>query len=355
MQALEQVWERVQEKLAAIYPEVAEEIVRKAREGEVSRRAREAYRELTGRSYVTPLEEPLLAVASELVAQRLAENYRAALTLLGVGSQEAQGASEAAPPPSEAPDSSSDAGPKAADTSPEAAEEEDPRVRAAKRDEQRWREAYRLVFGENPEEAPLLYQERLRQALAFYRQERGRRAAFEEVKALEERVRASRERAQALIGSLPEVEEEEEEAGWGTGYEVALIQLGRLTAQVEELARKLARLEDRLQDLATSQGGLKAGLLEVQGAVRELRGALEGLEKGGAGRRAEDLIRQAKAEMTAHLEDRLQAETAMIRAEYDLRMKALEEWAKRITEQFRRIVGARAKGKGLFGLFGGEG
>jgi hypothetical protein len=36
-------------------------------------------------------------------------------------------------------------------------------------------------------------------------------------------------------------------------------------------------------------------------------------------------------------------------------MKALEEWAKRITEQFRRIVGARAKGKGLFGLFGGEG
>lgn len=351
MQALEQVWERVQEKLAAIYPEVAAEIVRKAREGEVSRRAREAYRELTGRSYVTPLEEPLLAVASELVAQRLAENYRAALTLLGVGSQEAQGASEAAPPPSEAPDSSSDAGPKATDTSPEAAEEEDPRVRAAKRDEQKWREAYRLVFGENPEEDPLLYQERLRQALAFYRQERGRRAAFEEVKALEEKVRASRERAQALIGSLPEVEE----AGWGTGYEAALIQLGRLTAQVEELARKLARLEDRLQDLAASQGGLKAGLLEVQGAVRELRSALEGLEKGGAGRRAEDLIRQAKAEMTAHLEDRLQAETAMIRAEYDLRMKALEEWAKRITEQFRRIVGAKAKGKGLFGLFGGEG
>jgi len=345
MQALEQVWERVQERLAAVYPEVAEEVVRKAREGGVSRRAREAYRGLTGRSYVTPLEEPLLAVASELVAQRLAENYRAALTLLGVGSQgeEAQGAGEAAPsPPSEPPDSSTDAGPEAA---------EDPRVRAAKRDEQRWREAYRLVFGENPEEDPLLYQERLRQALAFYRQERGRRAAFEEVKALEERVRASRERAQALIGSLPEVEE----AGWGTGYEAALIQLGRLTAQVEELARKLARLEDRLQDLATSQGGLKAGLLEVQGAVRELRGALEGLEKGGAGRRAEDLIRQAKAEMTAHLEDRLQAETAMIRAEYDLRMKALEEWAKRITEQFRRIVGARAKGKGLFGLFGGEG
>ena len=346
MQALEQVWERVQEKLAAVYPEVAEEIVRKAREGGVSRRAREAYRGLTGRSYVTPLEEPLLAVASELVAQRLAENYRAALTLLGVGSQEeAQGAGEAAPPPpGEPPDSSTD-------TSPEAAGGEDPRVRAAKRDEQRWREAYRLVFGENPEEDPLLYQERLRQALAFYRQERGRRAAFEEVKALEERVRASRERAQALIGSLPEVEE----AGWGTGYEAALIQLGRLTAQVEELARKLARLEDRLQDLATSQGGLKAGLLEVQGAVRELRGALEGLEKGGGGRRAEDLVRQAKAEMTAHLEDRLQAETAMIRAEYDLRMKALEEWAKRITEQFRRIVGARAKGKGLFGLFGGEG
>jgi chaperonin cofactor prefoldin len=354
MQALEQVWERVQEKLAAIYPEVAEEIVRKAREGGVSRRAREAYRGLTGRSYVTPLEEPLLAVASELVAQRLAENYRAALTLLGVGSQgeEAQGAGEAAPPPpSEPPDSPTDAGPEATDTSPEAAEGEDPRVRAAKRDEQRWREAYRLVFGENPEEDPLLYQERLRQALAFYRQERGRRAAFEEVKALEERVRAYGERAQALIGSLPEVEE----AGWGTGYEAALIQLGRLTAQVEELARKLARLEDRLQDLATSQGGLKAGLLEVQGTVRELRGALEGLEKGGGGRRAEDLIRQAKAEMTAHLEDRLQAETAMIRAEYDLRMKALEEWAKRITEQFRRIVGARAKGKGLFGLFGGEG
>jgi chaperonin cofactor prefoldin len=352
MQALEQVWERVREKLAAIYPEVAEEIVRKAREGGVSRRAREAYRGLTGRSYVTPLEEPLLAVASELVAQRLAENYRAALTLLGVGSQgeEAQGAGEAAPPPpSEPPDSSTDAGQEAAETGPGAAGGEDPQVRAAKRDEQRWREAYRLVFGENPEEDPLLYQERLRQALAFYRQERGRRAAFEEVKALEERVRASRERAQALIGSLPEVEE------WGTGYEAALIQLGRLTAQVEELARKLARLEDRLQDLATSQGGLKAGLLEVQGAVRELRGALEGLEKGGGGRRAEDLIRQAKAEMTAHLEDRLQAETAMIRAEYDLRLKALEEWAKRITEQFRRIVGARAKGKGLFGLFGGEG
>jgi chaperonin cofactor prefoldin len=354
MQALEQVWERVRERLSATYPEVAEEIVRKAREGGASRRAREAYRELTGRSYVTPLEEPLLAVASELVAQRLAENYRAALTLLGVGGQaEDQGAGEAAPTPSEPPDSSTDAGPEATDSSQEAAEREDPRVRAAKRDEQRWREAYRLVFGQNPEEDPALYQERLTQALAFYRQERGRRAAFEEVRELEERVRASRERAQALLRSVPEVEGE---FPWGgVGYEAALIQLGRLTAQVEELTRKLARLEDRLQDLAASQGGLKAGLMEVQGAVRELRGTLEGLEKGGAGRRVEDLVRQAKAEMGAHLEERLQAETAMIRAEYDLRMKALEEWAKRITEQFRRVVGAKTKGKGLFGLFGGEG
>ncbi len=349
MQALEQVWERVLEKLSATYPEVAEEIVRKAREGGASRRAREAYRELTGRSHVTPLEEPLLAVASELVAQRLAENYRAALTLLGVGDGQVQVEQEA---PQEASEEAPSTEPSTDTPRQEAAEGEDPQVRATRKDEQKWREAYRLVFGQNPEEDPVLYQERLRQALAFYRQERGRRAAFEEVKELEERVRASRERAQALLRSVPEVEEE---VPWGTGYEAALIQLGRLTAQVEELTRKLARLEDRLQDLAASQGGLKAGLMEVQGAVRELRGALEGLEKGGAGRRAEDLVRQAKAEMTAHLEDRLQAETAMIRAEYDLRMKALEEWAKRITEQFRRVVGAKTKGKGLFGLFGGEG
>ena len=349
MQALEQVWERVREKLSATYPEVAEEIVRKAREGGASRRAREAYRELTGRSYVTPLEEPLLAVASELVAQRLAENYRAALTLLGVGDGQVQVEQEA---PQEASEEAPSTEPSTDTPRQEAAEGEDPQVRAARRDEQRWREAYRLVFGQNPEEDPFLYQERLRQALAFYRQERGRKAAFEEVRELEERVRASRERAQALLQSVPEVEEE---VPWGTGYEAALIQLGRLTAQVEELTRKLARLEDRLQDLAASQGGLKAGLMEVQGTVRELRGALEGLEKGGTGRRVEDLVRQAKAEMTAHLEDRLQAETAMIRAEYDLRMKALEEWAKRITEQFRRVVGAKTKGKGLFGLFGGEG
>ena len=349
-QALERIWERIREKLTAAYPEVAEEILQRAREAGVSRRARDAYREITGRSHVTPLEEPFLAVASELVAQRFADNYRTAIALLGVGVEGGQAEQEAQDAAQAPQGASEETPPKEAST--DTAEGEDPQVRAARRDEQRWREAYRLVFGQNPEEDPFLYQERLRQALAFYRQERGRKAAFEEVRELEERVRASRERAQALLQSVPEVEEE---VPWGTGYEAALIQLGRLTAQVEELTRKLARLEDRLQDLAASQGGLKAGLMEVQGTVRELRGALEGLEKGGTGRRVEDLVRQAKAEMTAHLEDRLQAESAMIRAEYDLRMKALEEWAKRITEQFRRVVGAKTKGKGLFGLFGGEG
>lgn len=71
-------------------------------------------------------------------------------------------------------------------------------------------------------------------------------------------------------------------------------------------------------------------------------------------RRLEAVVRQAKAEALAEAEERIRYATDLWRGEVEPRLKALEEWAKRISEAFRRTLEAREKGRGLFGLFGGK-
>lgn len=54
------------------------------------------------------------------------------------------------------------------------------------------------------------------------------------------------------------------------------------------------------------------------------------------------------------VEERLRLATDLWRSETEPRLRALEEWAKRITEAFRRTLEAKDRNKGLFGLLGGK-
>ncbi|MEZ0347745.1 MAG: hypothetical protein ABWJ90_04455 [Thermus sp.] len=350
--ALEAVWQEVEERLAALEPGVAQEVVRKARETQVSRRALEVYRALTGKR-ATPLEGPLLQVATVLVNERLAASYEEALVALGVegnpeGGALQEGEGGDVPPTPEPPEG--EEGPAKPLASGEVEGE-------GAKDERKWRQAYQAVFGEDPSGNPLLYRERLRQALLFYHPDRGRRAALEAVREMEERLRASQARASELLRLAEAV------APPGDGSDLprrdldaALIQIGRLSAQVEELGRKLARLEERVQREATRYGGVKAALQGHYAELKALRRGLEALEgHGGADlKRVEGLVRSAKAEALAEMEERLRLATDLWRGEVEPRLKALEEWAKRITEAFRRTLEAKGRGKGLFGLLGGK-
>lgn len=393
---MEALWKELADRLSSFEEEVAKEVLEKAKGVFPSRRAKEAFKALAGRP-ATPLEEPLLRVATALVEGGLAESYEEAFGVLGVEAEPApvlsaqkDAAPSQAPPPAEAvqapspveapppaqvspPGEASSPGqagkaPLPVEASPPASS---PPVEAppgqavqapppapnrtgkaprpqnqneAARDS-RWRRAYQEVFGQDPSEDPLLYRERLAQALLFYRPEQGRRRAFEEVREVERRLQESRSRTRELLGSEPQVD-----AG------AAYIQLGKLAAQLEELARRVERLEEAVQKEASRFGGVNAALRLHHQEIRALKGLLEDLraEGGVDWRRVEAAVRTAKAETLREVEERIQGATALWRGEVEPRLKALEEWAKRITEAFRRTLEARERRKGLFGLFGGE-
>ncbi|WP_051906272.1 hypothetical protein [Thermus tengchongensis] len=358
MDVLEEKWQEVLKRLSALEPGVAQEVVRKARETAPSRRAGEVYRALTGKRH-TPLEEPFLQAATVLVQEGLAQSYEEALGALGLeasspgevpGSPPPEGKGAEPEPPSPAEDLHEEAPP----SEEEAPSEEEVR---ALRDEQKWRQAYRVVFGEEPAANPQLYATRLRRALLLYHPDRGRRAAFEEVREMEQRLTVSQTRASELLRLAEAVAPlEDAESLPRRDLDAALIQIGRLSAQVEELARKMARLEEAVQREATRYGGVKAALQTHHAELKALGRALEALEGRGGGdlKRVEGLVRSAKAEALAEMEERLRLATDLWRGEMEPRLRALEEWAKRITEAFRRTLEAKGRGKGLFGLWGGK-
>lgn len=397
---MEALWKEITDKLSSFEEEVAKEVLEKAKGVFPTRRAKEAFRALAGRS-ATPLEEPLLRVATALVEEGLAGSYEEAFGVLGVEAEPTQkdpAPSQAPPqgvpltgkqpgqapppveasPPVEAPPPGQASPPVEASppapsppveapsprqaspqgvplTGKQPAGAPPPPSRAEKTSrsqnqneaarDSRWRRAYQEVFGQDPSEDPLLYRERLAQALLFYRPEQGRRRAFEEVREVERRLQESRSRTRELLGSEPQVD-----AG------AAYIQLGKLAAQLEELARRVERLEEAVQKEASRFGGVNAALRLHHQEIRALKGLLEDLraEGGVDWRRLEAAVRAAKAEAIQEAEERIQGATALWRGEVEPRLKALEEWAKRITEAFRRTLEARERRKGLFGLFGGE-
>ncbi|GAA5336181.1 hypothetical protein YIM73518_14130 [Thermus brockianus] len=373
---MEALWKEIADKLSSFEEEVAKEVLEKAKGVFPTRRAKEAFRALAGRS-ATPLEEPLLRVATALVEEGLAGSYEEAFGVLGVEAEPTQKdpAPSQAPPPAEAAQapspveaSSPAPSPPVEAPSPRQASPQGvpltgkqpagappPPSRAEKTSrsqdqneaarDSRWRRAYQEVFGQDPSEDPLLYRERLAHALLFYRPEQGRRRAFEEVREVERRLQESRGRARELLGSEPQVDV-------GAAY----IQLGKLSAQLEDLARRVERLEEAVQKEASRFGGVNAALRLHHQEIRALKALVEGLRTGDGvdWKRLEAAVRAAKAEAIQEAEERIQGATALWRGEVEPRLKALEEWAKRITEAFRRTLEAKERRRGLFGLFGGD-
>lgn len=355
------LWKELQDRLSSIEEAVAEEVLARAKEVFPSRRAKEAFRARAGRT-ASPLEEPLLRVATVLMEEKLVESYEEAFRLLGVeaepspvqvepapvlSAQEAPAPSQApspgqAPPPVEAPSPGQAGAPPPTSRAEKPPQAQDQNQAAQ---EGKWRRAYREVFGQDPSEDPLLYRERLAQALLLYRKEHGRRRAFQEVLEAERRLQESRSRTRELLGSEPQVDV-------GAAY----VQLGKLAAQLEDLMRRVERLEEAAQKEASRFGGVNAALRLHHQEIRALKTLVEGLraENGVDWKQVERVVRTAKAETIREVEERIQGATDLWRGEVEPRLKALEEWAKRITEAFRRTLEARERRKGLFGLFGGE-
>ncbi|MGC8877078.1 hypothetical protein [Thermus sp.] len=337
---MEAMWQELEARLSSLEPDVAKEVVARAREVSPSRRAKEAFRAQSGRA-ATPLEDPLLKVATVLVEEKLVGSYEEAFGLLGV---------EVEPSPAQAEPASAQEDPLPAPV--EAGEKAPPRAPAQTGQSQseaaqdaKWRRAYQEVFGQDPSEDPLLYHVRLAQATLLYRPEQGRRKAFQEVLEAERRLQESRSRTRELLGSEPQVD-----------VGAAFVQLGKLSAQLEEMARRVERLEEAVQKEASRFGGVNAALRLHHQEIRALKGLVEGLKAGDGvdWKRVEMAVRTAKAETIREVEERIQGATDLWRGEVEPRLKALEEWAKRITEAFRRTLEARERRKGLFGLFGGE-
>jgi len=392
MNVLEEKWREIEERLKAAYGEaVAKEIVAKAQaEAGIQRRAKDIFFWTTGRR-AGRLEEPLLKAAAVLMAEGLVQSYGEAFERLGVqkaagaeAAPEGEGEAEEAAPLAEAggaeegPEASSPEGEhgaaQAVEREPLPQEEQSleakpslgeggsmgqapNRMRRKPGNQEKWQAAYRRVYGTDPRSDPL-YPERLRKAVLLFRPEKGREAAFRELKEAEEKLSQTKQYLPDPLELLEEAEAQGPGAPGG-GWEMALVQLGRLTALVEELERKVRHLEEAVQREATRYGGTKAGLLSLNGQIRELREEVKALKeavdgRGGADTRAvESLVRAAKAEVLAETEKRISYATDLWRSEMEPRLRALEEWAKRITEAFRRVMEARER-KGLFGLLGGD-
>lgn len=250
----------------------------------------------------------------------------------------------------------------------------------------KWLEAYRTVFGEEPNGQ--LAEARIRAAMNFYDPGRsvGRRKALEAVRASEEEAAGrTRELTEVLgpddplvgRGSRPvhrtDEPDEEPELG-GTAYlplpseealtlGAALMKIGRLEAEVEELRRAVARLEAGLHRTETRLGGMAPGLRALREAAREARDlalkvshrvdtlapASSSEEKSAPPGKKE--IRELRARMDEErgrilleVENRLEEAEELMRRSTESRIAALESWVRRVS----RYLGMGKKG-GLFG------
>lgn len=244
------------------------------------------------------------------------------------------------------------------------------------RNRAKWHEAYRTVFGEEPE-GPLA-EARIRAAMNFYDPGRsvGRRQALEAVRASEEEAAArTREAGQVFE---PDEDEEPELGGLlplpqedALTLGAALIKIGRLEAEVEQLRRTVARLEAGLHRTETRLGGMAPGLRALREAVRETREAVlkvsarvdtlavaeasplapssSSEERSLPPGRKE--LRELRARMDEErgrilleVEHRLEEAEELMRRSTESRIAALESWVRRVS----RYLGMGKKG-GLFG------
>lgn len=234
----------------------------------------------------------------------------------------------------------------------------------------KWREAYRTVFGEEPDGQ--LAEARIRAAMNFYDPGRsvGRRQALEAVRASEEEAASRTREAGRVFEPGPDEEPELE----GTAYlplpseealtlGAALIKIGRLEAEVAELRRTVARLEEGLHRTETRLGGMAPGLRALREAAREARDlalkvshrvdtlapASSSEEKSAPPGKKE--IRELRARMDEErgrilleVEHRLEEAEELMRRSTESRIAALESWVRRVS----RYLGMGKKG-GLFG------
>ena len=261
------------------------------------------------------------------------------------------------------------------------------REESQNRNRTKWHQAYRTVFGEEPD-GPL-GEARIRAAMNFYDPGRsvGRRKALEAVRASEEEAAARTQEVGRVFESTLDGEEPELE---GATYlplpsedsltlGAALLKIGRLEAEVEELRRAVARLEAGLHRTETRLGGMTPGLRALRDGVREIRDmalklgarvdtlAVSSSEaalspQGGetlvSPRSGEDKstppskkeLRELRARMDEErgrilleVENRLEEAEELMRRSTESRIAALESWVRRVS----RYLGIGKKG-GLF-------
>ncbi|WP_256386211.1 hypothetical protein [Meiothermus sp. PNK-Is4] len=257
------------------------------------------------------------------------------------------------------------------ETSPASSSEEN-------RSRLKWIEAYRTVFGEEPNGQ--LAEARMRAAMNFYSPERsvGRRQALEAVRASEEEA-ASRTREAERVFEVDEPDDpllgragpvhrtdEEPEGEWlplpsedALTLGAALMKIGRLEAEVEELRRAVARLEAGLHRSETRLGGMAPGLRALREAVREARDlALKvshRVDTLAPASSSEDKslppgkkeLRELRARMDEErgrilleVENRLEEAEELMRRSTENRIAALESWVRRVS----RYLGIGKKG-----------
>lgn len=233
------------------------------------------------------------------------------------------------------------------------------------RTRKKWVEAYRTVFGEEPDGA--LAEARMRAAMNFYDPERsvGRRQALEAVRASEEEAAARTQEAEQVFASDEDEEPEllplPQEDALTLG--AALVKIGRLEAEVEQLRRTVVRLEGQLHRTETRLGGLSPGLKALRDSVRETREAVlkvsarvDTLTPGSSSEEkslppGKKELRELRARMDEErgrilleVENRLEEAEELMRRATESRIAALESWVRRVS----RYLGISKKG-GLFG------
>ena len=238
----------------------------------------------------------------------------------------------------------------------------------------KWIEAYRTVFGEEPN-GPLA-EARIRAALNFYSPERsvGRRQALEAVRASEEEAASRTREAERVLpddpllgraGPVHRTDEEPELDGIlpfpsedALTLGAALMKIGRLEAEVEELRRAVARLEERLHRSETRLGGMAPGLRALREAVREARDLalkvshrVDALTPSSSEEKSQPPSKKELRELRARMdeergrillevENRLEEAEELMRRSMENRIAALESWVRRVS----RYLGIGKKG-----------